>query len=220
MTRLLDAMLRQAISQNNIHILETRMNGFIYPRTWDRFSTKMILLKGRKMKSMELARKLALISSYLFQGLVDPALLQPLYGLLSLRGQIMNKHHTDATIVETQQAGERWVVVALSYTNNIRNFSLDLPNTHLLIELLVRFLPMVRDLHSGMTGIFESKHQLHKEIIQNVKCIQTVTPENYALYRSQIMQAFMFIASSGRWGSQLQFEAGPELKSLLNRQSI
>ena len=90
MTRLLDAMLRQVISQDSIPMLEARHNGFIYSCTGDRFSTKtkMVLLKGQTTKPTG-----ALTSSYLFQGLVDPYLLQLVYGLLALRGSIMFKHH-------------------------------------------------------------------------------------------------------------------------------
>ena len=44
MARLLDAMLLQIISQGHLAILEARLDAFLYPRTWDRFSTQVVLL--------------------------------------------------------------------------------------------------------------------------------------------------------------------------------
>jgi hypothetical protein len=219
MARLLDAMLLQIISQGHIAILEARLDAFLYPRTWDRFSTKVVLLKGRKMKPMTLSRKLALAATSLFQGLVDPYLLELVNGLLSLRGAIMNKHHTDATIKEAQEEGEKWVEAALSYARCVRTLRMDLPNMHLLIEVLLRFLPLVRDMHSGMTSMFEAKHQGPKQLIQRVKQNQTASPENYALQQSTFVASFRHLANGLRWGPRLQHEAGPKLRELLNHRN-
>ena len=215
LSRFIDEMIAQVISNGTLEIVEARLNAFEYPSTWPRLTTKVILLKGRKMKPMSVALQIGLMAPILFQGLVDPQLLLLTSSLLRVLRLIMNPHHSDETITETQTMTREWITAACAYAALHKTVVMDLPNTHLLLELVMRVLPMTRDARAGLTTRYESQHQFPKSLEIRVKPNTSSKPENFALSQIAYLQGFRFMIRDGRWGDHFELKMGPDLAALL-----
>ncbi len=108
---------------------------------------------------------------------------------------------------------------------------LDLPNTHLLIETVLRYLPMLMNMRPALTNHHEVHHQMKKKFIQQVKVLDGSSPENFAMKESIERLAFRHGLEGALWGDDLKLHVGfrvlelrdhPILKDLLltNRNSI
>jgi hypothetical protein len=217
LSRLIDEMIAKVLSNGTLEILESRLNSFEYPPGWCRLTSKIILLKGRKMKPMGIALQIGLMAPHLFQGLVDPRLLLLVSSLLHLRREILNPHHSNDTIARTQKIGKEWITAACCYSAQHRTLVMDLPNTHLLLELLLRILPMVRNVRAGMTNRYESQHQIPKHLEVRVKQNVGSVPENFALTQISFSEGIKHVARGGLWGNSLEFKMGPALAAMMAR---
>ena len=145
------------------------------PRQWTRVKINLLSVRGKWQRPMHFVRKVGLMSTLLFDGLVDQQLLKPVNGLLSLRAMIMNPSYSKDTVKRTQQAGQLWIQLAKRYSAQNSSIKLDVPNFHIVIELLLRVLPAVRDMRLGLTTRFEAEHSQNKQLVVRVKmsCLRT-----------------------------------------------
>ncbi len=216
LSRLIDEMIAQVLSNGTLDVVEARLDSFNYPPGWTRLTTKVLLLKGRKMKPMAVALKIGLMSDHLFQGLVDPYLLLLTRSLLKVNSSIMNPHHTDDSIATTQREGKEWITAAVTYANTRnRNLLMDVPNMHLLLELLMRVLPMIRDVRAGSSSRYESQIQVHKDLVKRTRFNVGAKPENFALTQHAYSEGIRLMIRCGRWGPNLEFSIGPALAAML-----
>ena len=180
--RLLDAMLTQVRNSTQLSsIFDGRLFSFSYPRQWTAVKINLLTVRSKRQRPMHFIRKFALMSPLLFDGLVDPQLLKLVRSLLRLRSMIMNPSHSVGSIQTTQQTGRLWVALANAYTTLHSKVKLDVPNFHLLIEIMIRSLPVVRDMRIGMTTRFEAEHLLNKQLVKRVTLNRGAVPENFAL---------------------------------------
>jgi hypothetical protein len=110
-----------------------------------------------------------------------------------------------------QDVCREWVTqaVAIHQKYNADGLNLDLPNFHLLIEIALRCLPVLRDMRIAMTNRFESIHRIHKESISQVSYCVGSAPENYAIRQYVANEAHSFVRRGGRWGPNLSHVGGP-----------
>jgi hypothetical protein len=210
--RLVDAMLDEVrSSEHKISIFEARVAAFFDgdpPRGWTRITINLITVKGKKQRPMHTVRKVALMSPQLFDGLVSPQLLMLTKGLLSLRSLIMNPKHTAQSILETQNAGQLWIELAKKFAATHAGLKIDLPNLHLIIELLLRSLPVIWDMRLALTSRYEAMHAWHKRLVSAVSHSCGAVPENYALHMSMFSQGLQFFFAGGRSGPNLSESIG------------
>ena len=135
------------------------------------------------------------MSTLLFVGLVDQQLLKLVKGLLALRAMIMNPSHSNDTVQRTQQAGQLWIQLAKRYSAQNSSIKLVVPNFHIVIELLLRVLPAVRDMRLGLTTRFEAEHSQNKKLVVRVKHNQDAMPENYAIQMRVMPNSLTYLFS-------------------------
>jgi hypothetical protein len=107
-----------------------------------------------------------------------------------------------------------WIKQAKAITTRYPDLSFDLPNTHLLIELLLRALPTLKSMQFCRSGRFESHHVMNKQKIKQVSHNVGTKPEMHALKHAVTVDALRFMFQGGRWGTNLEYQLGSKLKAL------
>jgi hypothetical protein len=119
----------------------------------------------------------------------------------------------------------RQVVLRICTLNTTRGLGLDLPNTHNLIEYLLRELPSILCAHFTRTSVFEAVHKNSKTCAQNAlfgmkKCISVVNRhvliiflfhidqevERHTLKAVQSIDDIRYALHGGKWGPGLQLK--------------
>ena len=167
-----------------------------------------LAVRGRRYRPMHFIIKFALLSPLLFDGLVDPQLLLLTKSLLILRSMIMNPSHSNNSIANTQHAGQLWIEIALRYCANNRQLRLDVPNLHLLIETLIRSLPIVRNMRSALTTRHEAEHTFNKALVRKVSYNEEGCREAFALHARVFSKSLDFVFGGGKWGEELKHQLG------------
>ena len=108
-----------------------------------------------------------------------------------------------------QDATRAWLI----HSQAIPELNLDLPNTHSLIELVTRFLPMFSSVHLLRACFFERHHQVIKQYAAKIKMATEGELEWYIMKHLQKKQALQFMLEGGKWGTQYELEVGKELNS-------
>ena len=104
--------------------------------------------------------------------------------------------------------------MAANITEKHPGLSFNLPNTHLLIELLVRAMPILKNAHFSRTGTFESHHRQMKEAMKHFQSQGAINFEKTSLQQVCLLDTLLFIYEGGRWGEELQHCAGSSLLEL------
>ena len=112
--------------------------------------------------------------------------------------------------------GKEWVKLAFQIQEYHPELNFDLPNTHLLIEFLIRSLPILKNANFSRTGAFESHHRLMKETMRNYQTQGAIMFEKCTLSQLCLQDALRFVFEGGRWGNNLEFRAGDGLLKLQN----
>ena len=107
--------------------------------------------------------------------------------------------------------GKVWIKLALDIKKHHPDLNFDLPNTHLLIEFLLRSLPILKNANFSRTGTFESHHRLMKQTMRDYQSQGAIMFEKCSLSHLCLQDALRFIFEGGRWGNSLQFRASNHL---------
>ncbi len=115
-----------------------------------------------------------------------------------------------------QQNGSKWIKQAQHASKKLPNFNLNLPNTHLFIELLLRTLPILKSAHFTRAETFESHHVRNKDTLNYFKSQGCAQYEVQTMKQISLQEGLRFLFQKGRWGEDLKFKAGPKLLNLKN----
>ena len=120
----------------------------------------------------------------------------------------MNPSHSNDSIANTQNAGQLWIEIALRYCANNRQLRLDVPNLHLLIETLIRSLPIVRNMRSALITRHEAEHNFNKALVRKVSYNEGGCREAFALHARVFSKSLGFVFGGGKWGEELKHQLG------------
>jgi hypothetical protein len=200
--RLTRAMVLE-VKESRFHILLKRLAAVEWPSEWAAVSISMITGKGKLSQPMSSSRKIAMATPSIFEGLVHPELINISMRLQKLRGMAVKYGHTQTTVLETQEYGRKWIEDALQLAQTGKyKLKLDLPNMHLLIEILVRFLPMTMDMRSPMTNRMEAHHSTPKGLMKRTLNSTGGAPERFALRQSNIIVSFRSAMEGAGFGPE------------------
>ena len=117
---------------------------------------------------------------------------------------------------QTQAFAEQWVALAmaLEIEHKDEELKLDSPNFHLLIEVVIRQLPILRDMSQSMTNRYEAMHKFNKKKIGSVHSTVGSTAVNFVIKESIQSEALSFVFNSGRWGINLEHQGSSTLMKL------
>ena len=219
--RLVIALL-DAVRECDYHIFRARLEGIEWPRGWSKVTLGMITKTGRLAQPMSSYRKIAMMATQLFNGLVPQELLDLTMGMVKLRGMIMQEGHSLQSVAETQAYGKSWIekAMALHRSGRYPNLKLDVPNMHLVIEILVRFLPLTMDMRCTGTNRFEGHHKKVKFLCSKIKQVVGGAPELYALRQEGVDVAVRNLFEGARYGPGLRQRIGSGFLQLYaNRQT-
>ncbi len=213
--RLVRSIIRN-LTEDQVVVFKARLANIAWPRGWSAVTYAMLTKSGKLAQPMSTCRKMLMLAGYLLEGLVNPELIDLCMGLVKLRGMIMKRGHTDESVAATVTFGEKWIEDCLEVcTHEPYKLKMDLPNMHLLIEILVRFLPMTKDMRCTMTNRFEAWHAFNKQRMSRMKSNFGSEPETFALRQGVINHGLKFGLEGGGWGPLLAYRAGAGFKELI-----
>ena len=111
--------------------------------------------------------------------------------------------------------GKDWIKQALQVHDKYPELGIVCPNFHLLIEVLLRGLPQLMDMHMVSTMRYEKHHRLNKEYMQMIRYNVDSFPEAYAIKRFVTVTSLNFIFQGGRWGQRHELKAGDGIIAML-----
>ena len=129
---------------------------------------------------------------------------------------MMRNGHTANSIKRTQREARSWINRAMDITQT-KIVDLDLPNLHHLMEIVLRFMPMLGNLRAATTNRFESFHHFFKMFIKSVRHNVGGAPEIFAINRFATSHTLRFVLTGGRWGDKLQYQIGDGLAALMSK---